>query len=546
MPTSPPLGPAMLKGSVQRHLPDWHVKVLDLNLWTFQRIFDLLAADKLPLPPKVFPNPAAARANLLAAAQVFRGGGDRADFYSRPARYEPYAALLLQLQNVLAQELMTYCDGYDPQTPLRPLLQELLDQILVEKPACVGFSMIFTQQLAVGALLGKLLRQRHGLKVLMGGSCFTDTAEDFLRWYPESADVIVSGEGEDALVGLLRDLNSPQNVPGAIFRRDGIVQKIPPTFRGELDFFGRPDFSDVRLRDYFSPEPVIPVLLSRGCYWRRCAFCVHYRSAGLSYRMHSIPFVIDMLKDFVAQGVRSFAFIDEMIAPKHFERLALAIKQANLDIAYYAMSKPVRQFTPEILALLAESGCKYMLWGVESGNQRVLELMDKGTIVADVAQTLRHAHAAGIKNHVFVICGFPTETPEEYQDTLRFLDENRDYIFAVHRGTFALERNSPIFDVPDRYGITRVWLKKDDPCGGRWGYETTAGMSAQQAFAVWVEALPFLRVFNPYARSLPNFRDHALLIYDRAGSQLRPDLRRFPLFNGSPVAPPANSPRACM
>jgi radical SAM superfamily enzyme YgiQ (UPF0313 family) len=58
--------------------------------------------------------------------------------------------------------------------------------------------VIFSEQLPVGALLGKLLRKRYGLPVVLGGSCFADCAEHFLKWYPESADVIISGEGEDA------------------------------------------------------------------------------------------------------------------------------------------------------------------------------------------------------------------------------------------------------------------------------------------------------------------------------------------------------------
>jgi radical SAM superfamily enzyme YgiQ (UPF0313 family) len=143
----------------------------------------------------------------------------------------------------------------------------------------------------------------------------------------------------------------------------------------------RPDFSDTDPRRYFSPESLVPLLLSRGCYWRRCTFCVHYRSAGLTYRMHSMDFAIEMLRGFVAKGIRHFAFIDEMISPPHFIRLARAIKEAGLDIAYYALTKPNDEFTAEHLLVMAESGCKYLLWGLESGNQRVLDLMDKGTKV---------------------------------------------------------------------------------------------------------------------------------------------------------------------
>ncbi|HSZ55135.1 MAG TPA: radical SAM protein [Tepidisphaeraceae bacterium] len=544
MPTSPPLGSAMLKGFVERELPEWRVKILDLNLWMFDRLFQLLEAGALPLDAKTFPEGEAARIDLLEAARAFRGRGGADAFYRRPDVYDRYGDLFLRLTDMFAQGFARYCDSHDDQKPLPPLLQEMFDRILAEQADCVGFSMIFTEQLPLGALFGKLLRKRHGVKVLMGGSCFADTAEHFLRWYPESSDVIVAGEGEDALKELLCSLDSPERVPGAVFLRDGAVQKIPGSFRDNLDFFGRPDFSDLNLRDYYSPEPVIPVLLSRGCYWRRCTFCVHYRSAGLSYRMHSKQFVIEMLKDFAAKGIRNFAFIDEMIAPKHFEWLAKAIKEANLDIAYYALSKPVRYFTPQILSLMAESGCKYMLWGLESGNQRVLDLMDKGTVVADVALTLRRSAAAGIRNHVFLICGFPTESEEEFQDTLRILDENRDCIDAIHRGTFTLERKSPIFDSPERYGITRVWLKKDDPCGGRWGYETATGMSASRAWEVFVAALPFFRAFNPYARTLANFRDHAMLVYERSKAELKPHSRKFPKVHYRPAAPPTPAPVA--
>jgi hypothetical protein len=533
----------MLKGFVERQLPDWQVQVLDLNLWAFGRIFQMLEAGNVRLDARQFTEGhPAAREALLNAAAAFRGRDDGATFQSEPGLYERYAGLFLRFTEAFSNVFGAYCASCSPDKPLPPLLQEMVDHVLAQSPDCVGFSMIFTEQLALGALLGRLLRQRYGLKVLMGGSCFAETAEHFLRWYPESADVVVAGEGEDALVQLLGNLDNPASAPGAVFLRDGAVVKVPGEFREDLDFFGRPDFSDLNLRDYFSPEPVIPVLLSRGCYWRRCTFCVHYRSAGLSYRMHSRQFVIDMLKDFVAKGVRHFSFIDEMIAPKHFEWLARAIADAGLDISYYALSKPVRYFTPQILSLMAQSGCKYMLWGLESGNQRVLDLMDKGTVVDDVAVTLRRAAAAGIRNHVFLICGFPTESEEEFQDTLRILDENRDSIYAIHRGSFTLERKSPIFDAPERYGIIRVWLKKDDPCGGRWGYETSTGMSAQRAWEVFLDALPFFREFNPYARALANFRDHAMLLYERCPN-LEPERRRFPKirYRAAPPPPPAVS-----
>jgi hypothetical protein len=242
--------------------------------------------------------------------------------------------------------------------------------------------------------------------------------------------------------------------------------------------------------------------------------------------MHTMDFTIDMLRGFVAQGIRNFAFIDEMISPKHFTWLAEGLKEANLDISYYALTKPSRDFTPSILATMYESGCKYLLWGMESGCQRILDLMDKGSQVPEVAGVLQRARAAGIHNHVYMICGFPTETEEEYAQTIRFLDENKDYISAVHRGPFSLEPESPIFEEQKRFGITRSWMIKDTPGGGRWGYELESGMSMQKIREVFAASLPFLRCFNPHARYLANFRDHALLVYGR--SKVRFESRKFP------------------
>ncbi len=527
MPTSPPLGASMLKGFVERELPDWRVKVLDLNLWTFERFFSALATGQFQLDPRAFPEGLRAALALVRGADVFRGKNNH-EFYHRPDLYNQYGELFLRFTETYTLGLAQMCEAHDKGAPLAPLLQEFLDVILAEKPDFVGISMIFSQQLPIGAKLGKLLRKNYGLPVVLGGSCFTDSAEHFLKWHPDSADAIISGEGEEALKELLTDVKALDKVPGAVYFKDGAIQRTDKSYEKHIDDFGAPDFSDLDLRRYFSPEPVIPLLLSRGCYWRRCTFCVHYRSAGLTYRMHSMDFTIQMLKDFVAKGIRHFAFIDEMISPPHFQRLAKGIKDAGLDIAYYALTKPNREFAAETLVNMAESGCKYLLWGLESGNQRILDLMDKGTKVEDVSWVLKRAYAAGINNHAFMICGFPTETEQEFAQTIKFLEDHKDYIFAVHRGTFSLEPESPIFGEQQRFGITRSWMIQDTPSGGRWGYECASGMTQQRAKEVFISVLPFLRAFNPYAQYLANFRDHALLIYDRHGQNLRPEARRFP------------------
>jgi anaerobic magnesium-protoporphyrin IX monomethyl ester cyclase len=534
-PTSPPLGPAMLKGFVERELPGWQVKVFDLNLWTFNRMLAAVARGDFKLDPRAFAGGDKAAENLMRAAEAFRGN-DNESFYDRPEDYNRFGEVFFRFSEVCKDSLVAACEAHEAGVPRHPFLQEFVDAILAEKPDVVGFSVIFSHQIPVGAMLGRILRTEHKLPVLFGGSCLADSAEHFLKWYPQSADLVVAGEGEDALKQFLSDPTAPEKVPGAVyFGPDGAVRKVEKAYTKSIDYYGIPDFSDTDPKKYFSPEPIVPLLLSRGCYWRRCTFCVHYRSAGLTYRVHSMDFTIDMLKGFVNQGIRHFNFIDEMISPPHFERLATGIKEAGLDIAYYALTKPTAEFTSEKLVEMAESGCKYLLWGLESANQRVLDLMDKGSKIADVSRLMKRSYAAGITNHVFMICGFPTETEAEFAETIKFLDDHKDYIFAVHKSTFGLEPESPIFHDAERFGIIKKWLIRDNPTGGRWGYEVSSGMSQKRVMEVMKQALPFLREFNPYARYLGNYRDHALLIYDRRGGALRPSARPFPQVNHSLV-----------
>ena len=512
MPTSPPLGMAMLQGYLARTLPDWDVTLIDLNLLCFDLLFEGMRSGEINFTPAFLQQIGGNTADLLAAAHFFKAGSQQ-DFYHNTALYDRHAKIFFQFTDLfsknLGQDATRWCQGGTPM----PLLRACADRILMEHPTCVGISMIFSQQLSIGAALGRYLRQSAGLKVFFGGSCFSTGAEHFLKWYPEATDGIVVGDGEEALRQILEQGCDPSQVPGAIFLKHGQIEQTPSLYLKEIDTFGAPDFSGLNLHGYYAPEPVLPLLLSRGCYWRRCTFCVHYLSAGDTYRLHSMPVVIEMLRGFVAQGITNFSLVDEMISPGHFVRLAKAIREAGLDISYYALSKPNKSFTADVLQTMADSGCRYILWGVESGCQRVLDLMGKGTKKDDIAQVLHDAHAVGIANHVYIICGFPTETQAEFDETIRFLERHRTAIDAIHRGPFALETGSPIATNPQQFGITATWTAVDTPLGGRIGYRTKTGMSMEEAIAAFRAAIPFFRSFNPYAQYLANFRDHALLVY---------------------------------
>ncbi|MBI5430471.1 MAG: radical SAM protein [Nitrosomonadales bacterium] len=525
--TSPPLGIAMLKGYVERQLPEWDVKLLDLNLSFLDKILSGIESGTGNLSDEVYAKLACTKEQLLQAAKVMRGV-DNDILLSRPDVYEQCGGVFSRFIEFATKMLSADCAEWERTQQLSPLLRDCIAQILALKPSCVGISMIFSEQLPVGAALGRFLRQQAMLKVFMGGSCLIDGAEHFMKWYPEAADVIVSGDGEEALKKLLSSDGNPKGIAGAVYWESGQVVKEPPIFQKDVDQFGIPDFGGLDVNAYYSPEPIIPLLLSRGCYWRKCTFCVHYFSAGDTYRVRSLDAIIEVLQHFVDKGLRNFAFVDEMIAPGQFVRLAEAIKNSGLDITYYAYSKPNRTFTPKVLKEIAESGCKFLLWGLESGNQRILDLMGKGTEVNEVAEVMKNAHAAGIANHVFVICGFPTETHQEFADTLNFLNDNRDYIYAINSGPFGLDAGAPIAKNPEKFGIVQTWVQGNTPLGEQLAYRCSSGVTMDESWQNFVRALPFFRPFHPHSNLVAYYRDHALLVYKYLGNKLRPELRQFP------------------
>jgi anaerobic magnesium-protoporphyrin IX monomethyl ester cyclase len=512
MPTSPPLGVCSLKGFVEKSLSDWSASVIDLNLLTCEQLFAALSRGA-HLDRNTFPEGVLAEIALAQAEQVFRGA-DNNQFFHRPDRYTTYADVFLRL---LENQMRTFpsLEAAYHSGALPPFIEQQADLVLRGNPDAVGISVCYSQQIWAGLCLGKAIKQRSTVPVIFGGTYFCEDGTRVISEYPDAVDYIVIGEGEHALAQLLENLDSPQQIPGVMLRAGDQCYTTPPEYENNLDALGCPDFSDLPLPRYYSPAPVIPILSSRGCYWRRCAFCVHYKSAGLTYRQHSINQVIKMLAAHAANGVTHFALIDEMISPGRFHKLAQAINEAGLNINYYALAKPVKEFTHEVLLSMCKSGCKYILWGVESASQRVLDLMDKGTSAVDMARVLEDSHAVGLRNHVYIIAGFPTETREEFLDTLSFLEQHKTAIDSIHRGMFRLEKGSPVFDDPVRFSISDICQTHNSIVQDKYEYHCVQGMSREEINQVFQEALPFLRSFGHYSRFLANFRDHALLVYAR-------------------------------
>jgi radical SAM superfamily enzyme YgiQ (UPF0313 family) len=285
----------------------------------------------------------------------------------------------------------------------------------------------------------------------------------------------------------------------------------------DLNALPLPDFSDFPLDKYHSPIPVLPYLASRGCPWRRCAFCTHQRTY-LDYREESARGTAGRLSALQEKyGVSHFCLVDEMINPRRLGRISADLVKKGAQVYFSAYARP-SGFSSKVFEEAYRAGLRLLMWGVESASQRLLHLMGKGTSVQEIADTLKSASETGVWNLLFLIFGFPTETRAEWLNTLDFLESRRESVHAVSRSRFILLEGSRVFLNPQGYGITRIIQRpQSDPVSIAYDYEVAEGLSREEAEAMFKESSPRL---SGMGRSpwFGRFREHMLLFASRRGN----------------------------
>jgi len=300
-------------------------------------------------------------------------------------------------------------------------------------------------------------------------------------------DSITFFEGERPFLELLRALENGGDagrVPNLIVSRNGKVVTTPiePSI-AEVDSLPTPDFAGLPMDRYLSPEPILPLASSRGCYWRQCTFCTRQHLLD-TYRKRSVHKVLQDLQTLQSRcGCRTFFFVDECISPAMLNALADQILEKKIHISWSCYARFERQFLElSFCRKLAQSGLRMLYFGLESACQRILDLMKKGTDKEAMQRILENTSRAGIMSMILYFVGFPTETRQEALESMEFILRNQDHIRYALAGQFMLEEHSPIFRHPDAFGITEITPLSDaSDLGIIYNYQTNRGMSAKEA-----------------------------------------------------------------
>jgi radical SAM superfamily enzyme YgiQ (UPF0313 family) len=302
--------------------------------------------------------------------------------------------------------------------------------------------------------------------LLIGGPYFyqPDVAREWIDI--EGVSGLVGGEVEHRLDEVVAAMLAGQNLskfPGIWTRHpvDRQLRWTPPPPLADLDALPFPDYSDFPWNRY--PNKIVPLITGRGCGWGACSFCSDITStAGRTYRTRSLGNVLGEIEhQYQRHGARLFAFVDLKLNSSQrmwaglIDNVQRVAPGAQWIAAIHVDARQTDGLSAEALRAAAAAGMVRLTTGLESGSQRVLDRMAKGTDLAVTSRVLRDAESAGISVRNTMILGYPGEEPDDVRASAAFLASHRDCIervmvnrFQIMTGTHfqrALEKNPERF-----------------------------------------------------------------------------------------------------
>ncbi|HTY47026.1 MAG TPA: radical SAM protein [Methanomassiliicoccales archaeon] len=369
----------------------------------------------------------------------------------------------------------------------RPFLEELTPLIDLEDPDLIGISVTYGDQIVPAFLLAWLIRTTApGIHICMGGPMISSMAEYILREPRmfEFADSYVVGEGETALLGLTNAIRAGQalcDIPNVIFREEERVQHGPLWRIEDAADLTFPDYAGLDLSSYLSPEPVLLLSSSRGCYYGKCAFCnvsMHTKGRYRKMQKGKLASALRTYQDEI--GARRFFFCDDAFPKGSMDEVVKLVKTERHDITWAAEARFEKNLTAEYVQALAEGGCRQLVFGLESTSQRVLDLMNKDNSPERDLEIIMRCHDSGIQVNIQSFIGFPTESEDEAKGTVEFLKENEDMIASIGFGTFGLYEDTPVFNEPERFELRNVRRRGADAMIPLYDFDRLSGMSEQR------------------------------------------------------------------
>ena len=340
----------------------------------------------------------------------------------------------------------------------------------------VGISVPMGPQLGPALILARHIRHhRPEVRIVFGGPTVSLLGISSVEWLLENhteLDAVVRFDGEFPLAELSRQAMAGQwdahQVPGVTARdRAGRPVTCPSAAGPKLDDLPFAHFDRAILGALH--EPSLDIVQARGCYWGKCTYCdfVELYGGSRPYRTRTVRRFLDELEhQHRLHGVRHFGIITESIPPAFARKLGEGIQERQLPVTWSSFIMVDRRFTPEVFAAMSEGGCRSLLIGFETMNDRVLRLVQKSASSEDNIAFLRAGHRSGISLNANLIPNLPSTTHSEALEALDALESLKPFLGELSVYPFEATRSSNVGREPARFGLIKV-RRKDVPRNGQ-------------------------------------------------------------------------------
>ncbi len=306
-----------------------------------------------------------------------------------------------------------------------------IKEIINSETTVVGFTVIDPNEFFTCKFIKRLKRLNPGIVIITGGpGCEAQGQREFLRKNSgHCIDYFVVGEGELVLTDFLITLKNDGDLAAIpqVIDAKGSLELNSSIPRLDLDSIVTPTFNEFEMNDY--SQESLAVIWSRGCIGR-CLYCKEKAIWG-KYRTRSVQSILTELKYYNLRfNATNFVVYDSAVNgnPKHLEKICEAILSSSLTISWSGEAIALKSLSDHLLEMMKKAGCHTLVYGVESGSDRVLESMGKISNSIDAGNVIRRTHRAGIKVAVNILVGFPGETDEDFQMTIDFLKKHAKFI----------------------------------------------------------------------------------------------------------------------
>jgi hypothetical protein len=380
-------------------------------------------------------------------------------------------------------ELYTHLSNqptYIDQITLRILYQK----IEAVQPRLICFSVPFPGNLYSAFRCAQFIKKHFPtIKIAMGGGFPNTELRDLkdTRVF-EFFDFITLDDGELPIELLYNEVCHTERSRGALkeknldFKRTLLLQNNEVTYINNAtqpeykqSEVGTPDYSDLLLDKYISVIEIAnpmhslwsdgrwnKLTMAHGCYWGKCTFCDISLDYIKLYEPIAAKTLVDRMETLIAQtGENGFHFVDEAAPPALMREVALEIIRRKLVVSWWTNIRFEKSFTADLCLLLKTSGCIAVSGGLEVASDRLLELIQKGVTVEQVAQVAANFTQSGIMVHAYLMYGYPTQTVQETIDSLEMVRQLFE-LGVLQSGfwhQFAMTAHSPVGMFPDEFGV---------------------------------------------------------------------------------------------